>query len=228
MARAATEVEVRRIVEGLTLASEVGPRVFVTGHSSLPPSFALPPNVDLTREDSEMVARVRSSYRRAVKQGADVCLYSEPDKTYFFRSGLDRMVAIAEQNPQSLVIATRSDAAFATLPLGQRQLETKANQIGHDFLGPRVDYFFGPFAIPRTAVERYLDAFPDTIGWGWRTYLMGRCILAGMPVVGMDGTFDAPDWNREEDDPASRLYRLKQFVESVEGIRQALLDASRS
>jgi hypothetical protein len=224
MARAATEVEVRRIVEGLTLASAVGPPVFVTAHSSL----NLPPNLDLALEDSDMVARLRSSYRRAVAKGADVCLYSEPDKTYFFRSGLDRLVAMAEQNPQALVIAARTDAAFATLPEGQRQLETKSNQIGHDFLGPRVDYFFGPFAIPRGAVEQYLPAFPDTLGWGWRTYLMGRCILAGMPVVVMEGDFAAPDWNRDEDDSASRLYRLKQFVESVEGFRQALLDASRS
>jgi hypothetical protein len=226
MARAPSEVEVRRITEGLMLAAALGLPVFVTDHSGNPGvsrSVELPPNVDVVREDSEMVARVGSSFRRALANHAEVCIYSEPDKIPFFESGLDRLVLAARQNPQSLVIAARDERAFATVPEGQRKIEAKSNEIAAMFLGVSADYYFGPFAIPGDAAGRYLPGLRSSFGWGWRTYLMGRCILDGMPVVVMDGRFDAPDWNREEDDSASRLYRLKQFVESVEGIRQALL-----
>lgn len=225
MARAPSDEEARRISEGLTVAASFGLPVFVTdhdGHSGLMPGVESPPNLDLASEASEMAPRVCSSFRRALEKNAEVCVYSEPDKIAFFRSGLDRLLQAAQQNPQSLVIAARNEAAFATVPAGQRKLESMANEIAATFLGYRVDYFFGPFAIPRGAVERYL---PDlrSLGWGWRTYLMARCILEGMQVVVVDGPFDAPEWNRGEDDADSRLYRLKQFVESVEGFRQALV-----
>jgi hypothetical protein len=225
MARGASDVEVLRITDGLTQAAAPGLPVYVTDHSGSPGvrgAVELLPNLDLAREASEMAPRIASSFRRARHNGAEVCVYSEPDKIPFFQSGLDRLVHLAEQHPESLVVAARNASAFATVPEGQRKLESMANEIGATFLGKRIDYFFGPFAIPGSAVERYLPLMPASIGWGWRTYLMARCILEGMPVVVLDGAFDAPEWNRGEDDAASRLYRLKQFVESVDGFRQAL------
>jgi hypothetical protein len=228
MARAASEVEAFRITEGLLRAAAHGLPVFVTDHAANPGVTAaveFPPNLDLVREASEMASRISSSFQRALQRDCDVCIYSEPDKIAFFESGLDRLVQAAERNPESLVIAARDPRAFATVPAGQRKLESMANEIAATFLAQPADYFFGPFAIPRLAVERYL---PDvqTLGWGWRTYLMARCILDRMPVNVFEGPFDAPEWNRGEDDAASRLYRLKQFVESVEGFRRALLPIS--
>jgi len=225
MARAASEVEARRITEGLMRATAHGLPVFVTDHAASPgvsTGVAFPPNLDLVREAVDMVPRISSSFRRALQKDCDVCIYSEPDKIAFFESGLDRLVQAAGQNPESLVIAARDPRAFATVPAGQRNLESMANQIGATFLGRPADYFFGPFAIPRLAVEQYLPEV-QTLGWGWRTYLMPRCILDRMPFTVFEGSFEAPEWNRGEDDAASRLYRLKQFVESVEGFRQALL-----
>jgi hypothetical protein len=230
MARATSHGEALRISRGLTLAAALGLPVYVTDHSFNPGvkgAVELLPQLDLFRETSEMVPRIASSFRRALLGQADVCVYSEPDKISFFQSGLDRLVQLAEQNPVSLVIAARNASAFATVPEGQRKLESMANEIGATFLGHRTDYFFGPFAIPASAVDRYMPVMPPAIGWGWRTYLMARCILEGMPVIILDGSFDAPEWNRGEDDAASRLYRLKQFVESVDGFRQALVERSR-
>ena len=226
MARAPSEVEVRRITEGLTLAAGMGLPVFVTDHPGNPGvarSVEMLPNVDLARQDSDMVARVSSSFRRALERGADVCVYTEPDKIPFFQSGLGRLVQTARQNPNALVIAARNASAFATVPEGQRFLESRSSEIASAFLGVKADYYFGPFAVPGEAVGRYLPGCWGSLGWGWRTYLMGRCIRDGVPVVIMEGSFEAPEWNRGEDDAASRLYRLKQFVESVEGVRQALL-----
>jgi len=229
MTRAASDEEARRISEGLTVAGSFGVPVFVTdqeGQSGLVPGVESLPNLVLASAASEMVARVCSTFQRAIEKNAEVCVYTEPDKIPFFRSGLDRFLQAVQQNPKALVIAARNDAAFATVPAGQRKLESMENEIAAAFLGHRTDYFFGPFAIPRGAVERYL---PDvhSLGWGWRTYIMARCILDGMPVVVVDGPFDAPEWNRGEDDADSRLYRLKQFVESVEGFRQALIAVRR-
>jgi hypothetical protein len=226
MTRAASEEEAARLSEGLTCLSVLNVPVFVTDnsqHPALAPSIAQLPNLHFVKESQDMVPRICNSLRRAAAERPDAIVYTEPDKLDFFRTGMDRLLRTAEQNPSSLVIPARDKSSFESIPSGQRMLESMTRQIVAQYLGSDIDLLFGPFALPCAAVEQYLPGVRTEFGWGWRTYVIARCLKHGVPLIVSEGRFPAPEWNRHEDDGPSRLYRLRQFVESVEGIRQALL-----
>jgi hypothetical protein len=230
MTRATTEEEAARLFEGLTYLCALNVPVFVTDnsqHPSLALSIETLPNLHFVRERSGMVPRICNSLRRAAAERPDVIIYTEPDKLSFFRTGINQLLTTAGQNPSSLVIAARDECSFATIPSGQRMLESMTRQIVSCFLGHDIDLQFGPFAMPCPAVERYLPQVRTEFGWGWRTYLIARCLMGGEPLVVCEGRFPAPEWNRHEDDGPSRLYRLQQFIESVEGIRQGILSSHK-
>jgi hypothetical protein len=164
-----------------------------------------------------LVRQVKSSIAAALDAGAEAVLYTEPDKDWFFRHGVIRLIECWRGAPQpSLVLAARSPASFATFPPFQRRTEGLVNDLCERLIGRRGDYSYGPFLMDRALAARVL-AMPDNLGWGWRTCLFGLAARLGYSLSWHTGDFPCPEDQRSEGF-GDQLHRLKQLQENSDGL----------
>jgi hypothetical protein len=164
-----------------------------------------------------LVRQIKSSIAAALDAGAEAVLYTEPDKDWFFRHGVSRLVERWRLAAQpSLVLAARSPASFATFPPFQRRTEGLVNDLCERLIGRRGDYSYGPFLMDRALAARVLT-MPDDLGWGWRTCLFGLAARLGYSLSWYTGDLPCPEDQRSEGF-GDQLHRLKQLDENGNGL----------
>ncbi len=125
-------------------------------------------------------------------------------------------------------MAARDGQSFATFPVGQQCTEAAFNSLASFFQGPLPDQLYGPLVLDADAVSAFIAHAPDDLGWGWRTYVIARAARAQLTVSAIVGQFPCPLAQRIEDDEGSRLYRLQQLSQNIDGLRLGLRDAMSS
>ena len=149
-------------------------------------------------------------------------LYTEPDKKEFFKSGVIRFLeTIGRHEAVAVCVASRDQESFATFPPGQQTAEGAFNTLASNALGLTLDLLYGPLILDLELIATYLDQVPDDLGWGWRTYVIARSILAGKKVASFVGPFCCPLEQRTEKS-RDRIYRLVQLEQNVKGLRLAI------
>ena len=229
MTRASTEREAEALSRSLVVLDGLRIPVFVADAGSVPDLVSAVkrmPNVEFEIEGRNLVQQVKGSVHRAMACGAEIVVYTEPDKQDFFTKHLLTFAGQALSGEATITIAARDAVSLATFPSGQRQIEGMFRELAALFLGPVPDLLFGPLAL-RSQFAAQIATIPDDLGWGWRPYLIARAVRAGYHPAIYEGHFPCPDDQMGEDDPLSRRYRLRQFLENIRGLYAGLTDDDR-
>jgi hypothetical protein len=161
--------------------------------------------------------QVKSSLAAAYTSGSEYILYTEPDKLDFFQQGLPGLLEeTAAADQAGILLATRTDRAFATFPVLQHTSETTINYCCSEITGTRADYTYGPFLMTRKLVP-YLQILQEEIGWGWRPFAFGMAFRLGYRTYTYEGEFECP-LDQRADDLKERIYRMRQLSESIRGL----------
>jgi hypothetical protein len=148
-------------------------------------------------------------------------LYTEPDKTAFFRDHLpDFLEKVSTGEPPGVVLAARSAASFGTFPAFQQMTETTINACCAELIGPAIDYTYGPFLFNADLLP-HLSQLPNGIGWGWRPYLFGLAHRLGYRVSWQERDLPCPP-DQRTDDPTERVYRMRQLQQNIDGLVQSV------
>ena len=165
-------------------------------------------------------AQAAQSLRAARASGRGFVLYTEPDKTDFFRRVLPEFISAAPAGEDvGVVLASRSEMSFETFPEFQRRTEEAINLCCAEVVGARFDYSYGPFLL-KGALVNVLDSAPPELDWGWRPYAFGTARRLGYRVEGLVRELPCPHAQRA-DSPRERLLRMRQLAQSVEGLLQS-------
>jgi hypothetical protein len=176
--------------------------------------------VETTSETRGLVGQVRNSLALARAWRTDRILYTEPDKAAFFAGQLDGFLASAAGMRSSVVLASRSDASFATFPPSQQYAERVLNNLCADVTGCKTDYLYGPFLLDPTLVD-LVAVLPSDLGWGWRTCLFVLANRAGGRLASITDEFECPVSQRA-DSAAERDHRMRQLAQNISGIAHGL------
>jgi hypothetical protein len=204
----------------LQLAAYQVPVYVTDGGSS--PSFldflrSIPQLIVLQAGAKGVWAQARTSLLAAYEAGSSYIFYTEPDKLDFFQYGLPFILSqIPDNDSIGIRVASRSAEAFATFPEFQQMTETTINTCCAEVTGQLFEYTYGPFLINRNLVP-YLKLIEEDIGWGWRPYLFGITHRVGYQIESMEGNFACP-LDQQSDDPAERIYRMRQLQQNIQGI----------
>ena len=162
-------------------------------------------------------AQVRRSLSAARDSGRKFILYTEPDKSQYFKEYLSEFIAESQgQDGVGVTLASRSAEGYATFPEFQRFTESVINRCCAEVTGRDFDYSYGPFLLDGALLPRLLEA-PDDVGWGWRPYAFGLAHLLGYRVESVVKDFQCPPEQRD-DDARERVYRMRQLAEGVRGL----------
>ena len=171
--------------------------------------------------------QVKAGMDAAYASGSPYILYTEPDKLEFFQHSLADFLRDAMMDSQSgILLASRTQEALETFPAFQRVTETAINNCCSEVIGKQLDYSYGPFILNRLLVQ-YLDLVKDDLGWGWRQYVFGIANRLGYGVSEIVGYFPCQVAERQ-DDPAERIYRIKQLSQSLNGLVQGSRESPES
>jgi hypothetical protein len=168
-------------------------------------------------------SQVKNGLLAAYQKNVQHICYTEPDKEQFFREGLSRLITQSEMMPDNtgVLLAARSEKGFNTFPAFQRMSETTINNCCAELTGFPLDYTYGPFIFHRKLLP-YLLNLPDDIGWGWRTAVFGVGGRMGYNIETITDDYSCPVSQREESS-AEKIYRMRQLVQSVQGVVQATM-----
>jgi len=149
-------------------------------------------------------------------------LYTEPDKLEFFNNHL-RYFLEKSAAQRGMILAARSPDAFATFPRCQQLTESIMNRLCANALNSSGDFCYGPMLIPG-ALLAHVPQLESSFGWGWRFFLMGLAHRRGIGVNLVEGPFECPINQRNEDDTRARSYRLLQLDQNTAGFAAAFKD----
>ncbi len=165
-------------------------------------------------------AQAKKSITEAGKGGAEMILYTEPDKHEFFSTYLSRMLENSKiEESTGVVLASRSEKGFATFPSFQQMTETTINHCCKEVIGKDVDYCYGPFVFHSSLLSS-LTPLQKNCGWGWRPFLFAMAHRLGLSVDAFVGDFECPP-DQRQDDANERIYRMKQLTQNIEGLVKA-------
>ena len=216
---ARTKEEEQVLISSLKHLEKTGLTVFVTDAGS-PASFLAflnsCQNFILSTNSKGVWPQVNQSLQLASEKYPFV-FYSEPDKEAFFINALPAFLDKNEADENTgVVIASRSDSAFASFPSFQQMTETTINRCCAEVIGKKIDYVYGPFLMNSKLIES-LQVLPADIGWGWRPFVFNTARRLGFHVNWQEGDFFCPDQQQNDDGP-ERLYRMKQLTQNIEGL----------
>ncbi|MDQ3277904.1 MAG: hypothetical protein M3Q06_06240 [Bacteroidota bacterium] len=219
IAWAQTKEEETLLLESLATLSRIGIPIFITdgGSSELfVEKLRQLPNIALFTARG-LWTQARQSISEACQSGAKTIFYTEPDKLQFFQRHLESFITNGQWDEKTgVLMASRSAKAFATFPPFQQLTESTINQCCQEITGVEGDYCYGPFLFDHRLVQS-LDVLPETIGWGWRSFLFAAAHRLGFPVAASAGDFLCPG-DQRTDDAVERIYRMKQLAQNIDGL----------
>lgn len=219
-----SEAEETLLKGSLSQLSSLNIPVLVTDGGSPPPFVRflqrLPNFTVLHAAAKGVFAQARTSVTEAAKTGKPFIFYTEPDKEEFFKTGLTGMLNTmkAESNP-GVLMASRSKEGFASFPVFQQMTEAAISRCCEEIIGLKADYCYGPFLLRKELAET-LSGVQEDIGWGWRPFVFNKAHRLGYKVAAFEGPFFCPEAQRK-DDPAERLYRIKQLEQNIRGLMRS-------
>lgn len=214
----AEETELKESLE--TLVSLNIPVVVADGGST--PYFlsfldTLPGVTVLPNKTGGVWPQAKASVKAAAQMDKPFIFYTEPDKKEFFKSGLMQMIAqIETRQTTGVVLASRSEEAFASFPTFQQRTEATINSCCEEVTGLQTDFCYGPFLLTKNLAP-YLDLVNEDIGWGWRPYVFGVAHRLNYDLHPITGDFFCPQQQRA-DNPKERIYRMKQLEQNIRGL----------
>lgn len=230
MTLARSEGEESLLLESLKELSRTGLPIYAAdGGSSTEfvTRAGLVPGVTIASAAGRLVGQVRTALELASEGSPQQVLYTEPDKRAFFSDGLAQFLERAAHSAgAAVVIPCRDDASFRTFPAAQQRTERSFNELASFFLGLEGDFLYGPLLFDRRRTLPFIQDATGDLGWGWRPYVIARCIRAGYRVSCEPGFFPCPPEQRSEDDARTRAYRLEQLAQNVEGLRRGMTAGS--
>lgn len=198
----------------------------IVAHSGDSPAFladlrALPNTRVLSISEDGLYAQMRAAFAEAYASRKPYILYTEPDKKGFFQ---DLLATFLGQVPPQVgvAVASRNDEALRTFPRFQQYTESTASKLAYELTGYDGDAIYGPLLFSRDFCQ-YLDRLPAAIGWGWRLFLITLCARLKAPLVYIPLAGVCPRHQQAEDQPADRIYRIRQLDANIQGM---LLGAS--
>lgn len=216
------------ILDGLTALSRTHLEV-VAADGGSPPRFVdavrgLPGITVVRPERSALVGQIEAAVGAAAAR-APWIVYTEPDKAAFFDSALVRFLESAvAMSDAAVVLASRSDRAFASFPPMQQLTESAFNRICRALIALDADCLYGPFLF-QSRLASELAAVDEALGWGWRPFLFARAFRRRMRIAAVAGDYWCPDDQRSEDD-GDRMHRLRQLQQNVAGLLNGLTSSS--
>ena len=164
-----------------------------------------------------LFAQARHSLQEAAKLSTRFIFYTEPDKKDFFQSGLPAIVSATEASDHlGVLMASRTAKSFGSFPGFQQMTEAAINNCCEELIGLKTDYCYGPFLLNKNLVE-HLAELKEDVGWGWRPFVFNVAHRLGYKVNSFESDFYCPETQRE-DDPAERVYRMKQLEQNIRGL----------
>jgi hypothetical protein len=231
MIRGRDPEEARRVLASLRVLAKFRVPIYVTDDLSSLPEFSAKirrmSGVMYRQSGRSLAQRVKLAISRALRDSApDFVFYTEPDKKEFFQRDVSRLLEFAAKHREAaLIIPSRDHTAFTSFPEMQQRPESVFSSLAGNFTSSHIgDWLYGPMVLNPKLVQEYLDDVPDDLGWGWRIYLITRCLKAELSVLSYTGNFCCPQSQREQDEKGD-IYRLQQLQENIAGLRSALQDA---
>jgi hypothetical protein len=161
--------------------------------------------------------QAKNSLSEASRSGAEFIFYTEPDKFDFFSTKLEAMLQAVKANEKTgIIMASRSQAGFATFPDFQQMTETTINNCCAEIIDSNFDFTYGPFLLNKHLVP-YLNLVKHDIGWGWRPYIFNIAKRLGFTVEEYEANLYCPHQQRQ-DTAAERVYRMRQLAQNIEGM----------
>lgn len=220
MTLARTHDEEEQLLHSLRIATTLGLPMAIAdrgGRREYVERLARLPRVAVAAvAEDGLVPQIQAAFSRAEAFGAELLLYTEPDKALFFTEAVTRLVQEGIAEPGSLRLAARSEASFATFPPMQCYTESVVNHLASELVGEKGDYSYGPFLMPRALLSR-VGALPSRLGWGWRFAIFRAAHQAGIPVRHVVDDLPCPLEQREED-ARERAHRIRQLSENLLGL----------
>lgn len=160
--------------------------------------------------------QAKNSLGNACKSGSPFIFYTEPDKYEFFDQ-LPALIAEADADKHTgIILASRSEAGFASFPSFQQMTEETINKCCSEILIKVFDYTYGPFLLNKNLIS-YLQLVKEDIGWGWRPYIFGIAARLGFCIEALVKDFLCPA-SQQQDNPKERMHRIKQLSENIRGL----------
>lgn len=171
----------------------------------------------LAKKHNGVWPQANNSVQAAGQTGTPFIFYTEPDKKDFFQNGLPQFLKeINAHDNTGIVMASRSEAGFASFPSFQQMTETTINNCCAEITGKKRDYCYGPFLLNKKLIA-YLNLIEEDVGWGWRPYLFNMANRLGYKTDAFEKDFFCPPHQRE-DDAKERLYRMRQLEQNIRGL----------
>ena len=200
------------------LTGLVGGPVLVTDGGSTPEFRAQLRRIPgLTVTDppvSGLTAQVRQSLLAGGEHSSGHVLYTEPDKSWFFRNRLvdflriGREILASDPEHLGLLLPTRSAASFMSYPAAQRGHERATDDLLGEITGVRGDFTYGPRIIAREVVAPILES-TEELGWGWLSAAVVLAHRSGRAIRCLEMDLPCPEEDRWECAEAAR-YREAQ------------------
>jgi hypothetical protein len=213
--------EEKLLVESLTQLASLNIQVFITDGGSSDsflqylrsiPHFSLS-----TTQVKGVWAQAKNSLLEASQADSDFILYTEPDKFLFFSLFLPQFITQPlHQEQTGILLASRSEAGFASFPSFQQMSERAINNCCKEIINQFFDYTYGPFILNKKVVP-YLRLVHEDIGWGFRPYLFGIARRLKLTIESYEGDFTCPD-EQTTDSAAERIYRMRQLSQNIQGL----------
>ena len=219
LARDKKEEDVLRLA--LTQLANLNIQVFVCDGGSGPEFLQFLQNIPqisvVPVQGKGVWQQAKASVQAAYNSGTDFIFYTEPDKLDFFRHALPGFLTGASLAEGSgILLASRTETAFATFPAFQQMTETTINYCCAEITGKSFDYTYGPFILNRKLVP-YLKLVQEDVGWGWRPFVFGIAARLGYDIVNDSGNFTCPA-DQRADSRAERIYRMRQLSQNLQGM----------
>ncbi|MGV3773735.1 MAG: hypothetical protein ACO1QB_12595 [Verrucomicrobiales bacterium] len=222
MTLARSPEEERQLREALSELKNTGLQVYVADGGSPAPflDFVKGLGFELLLPASRgLVPQILMSIREAAsRSGKPFLLYTEPDKTAFFRHSLPPYLnSFQEPKNFGCEIFSRNSENFSTFPATQQYAERVINELAFDLMGVRGDYTYGPFVFPSHCISE-LDGILPEHGWGWRFFFFARLAKRGMGIYFKESGAPCPPTQRNENSLPERIYRMKQLKQNIDGL----------
>lgn len=159
--------------------------------------------------------QVNSSLNATLSHTATHVLYTEPDKLDFFTNRLEHFIEAADE-AMGIVLASRTEEAFASFPAFQQTTETSINFCCAEVIHQSFDFTYGPFILNSKLIP-FLNYLPADIDWGWRPFAFCIAHRLGYKIQEIKGDNLCPI-DQRQDSPKERIYRMKQLYQNIEGV----------